>query len=184
MGKSKSTIVCFFLFFLIFHLFTCGCIVWVISAPWHSLSPSPPFFPSVPGRPCSAFITSFIGEKRQAVKDSCPEIFLALLLCTRVMTHVDSSLIDLYPGYWSPSHDNLCCFRVSVLAPLEWGHKMLSCFGFSTYFWITHMLSPLVMWPQSKHIATFALDLKSAYEGEHTIFGLLSLADLTQNDVL
>jgi hypothetical protein len=40
------------------------------------------------------------------------------------------------------------------------------------------------MWSQSNHIAVFALDLKSAYEGEHTIFGLLSMADLTQNDVL
>jgi hypothetical protein len=40
------------------------------------------------------------------------------------------------------------------------------------------------MWSKSIHIAAFALDLKSAYEGEHTIFGPLSLADLTQNDVL
>jgi hypothetical protein len=39
------------------------------------------------------------------------------------------------------------------------------------------------MWSQSNHIAAFALDLKSAYEGEYTIFGLLSLADLSQNDV-
>jgi hypothetical protein len=30
----------------------------------------------------------------------------------------------------------------------------------------------------------FALDLKSAYEGEHTIFGLLGLANLVQDDVL
>jgi hypothetical protein len=37
---------------------------------------------------------------------------------------------------------------------------------------------------KSNHIAAFALDLKSTYEGEHMIFGLLSLADLTQNDVL
>jgi hypothetical protein len=29
----------------------------------------------------------------------------------------------------------------------------------------------------------FAFDLNSAYEGEHTIFGLLGLAKLTQNDV-
>jgi hypothetical protein len=28
---------------------------------------------------------------------------------------------------------------------------------------------------QSNHIAAFALDLKSAYEGEHMIFGLLTL---------
>jgi hypothetical protein len=40
------------------------------------------------------------------------------------------------------------------------------------------------MWPKSNLIAAFALDLKSAYEGEHTIFGLLSLANLTHNDVL
>jgi hypothetical protein len=40
------------------------------------------------------------------------------------------------------------------------------------------------MWSKSNNTAAFALDLKSEYEGEHTIFGLLSLADLTQNDVL
>jgi hypothetical protein len=40
------------------------------------------------------------------------------------------------------------------------------------------------MRPKSNHIAAFALDLKSASEGEHTIFCLLSLADLAQNDVL
>jgi hypothetical protein len=40
------------------------------------------------------------------------------------------------------------------------------------------------MWSQSNHTAACALDLKSVYEGEQTIFGLLSLADLTQNDVL
>jgi hypothetical protein len=37
---------------------------------------------------------------------------------------------------------------------------------------------------KSNNIAAFALDLKSTYEGEHTIFGLLSLADLAQDDVL
>jgi hypothetical protein len=36
------------------------------------------------------------------------------------------------------------------------------------------------MCPKSNHIAVFALDLKSTYEGEHTISGLLSLANLTQ----
>jgi hypothetical protein len=46
------------------------------------------------------------------------------------------------------------------------------------------MCSPLVMWSKPNHIAAFALDLKSTYEGDHTIFGLLSLADLAQNDVL
>jgi hypothetical protein len=37
---------------------------------------------------------------------------------------------------------------------------------------------------KSNNIATFALDLKSAYEREHTILGLLSLANFSQNDVL
>jgi hypothetical protein len=35
-----------------------------------------------------------------------------------------------------------------------------------------------------KSLVVFALDLTSAYEGEHTIFGLLGQANLTQNDVL
>jgi hypothetical protein len=39
------------------------------------------------------------------------------------------------------------------------------------------------MWPKSNQIAVFALDLKSAYKGDHTIIGLLSLANLTQDDV-
>jgi hypothetical protein len=43
------------------------------------------------------------------------------------------------------------------------------------------MCSPLSVWPKSNHIAVFALDLKSSYEGEHTSFGLLSLANLAQN---
>jgi hypothetical protein len=159
--------------------------------PLPTLSPLPPL---VTGRYCSALITDFVEEKRQAqwkqsvfpswVEDRYTEIFLALLSCTRVMTHVDSLLTDLYPGYWSPSHDNLCCFKVSILVPLEWGHQTLSCFGFSAYFYITQICSPLIMWSKSNHIAAFALDLKSVYEGEHTIFGLLSLADLTQNDIL
>jgi hypothetical protein len=85
------------------------------------------------------------------IKDSYPEIFLSLLSCTHVMTHVDSSLTDLYPDYWSPSHDNLCCFKVSVLVPPEWGHQMLSCFGFSTYFYITQMCSPLSCDPVQPH---------------------------------
>jgi hypothetical protein len=40
------------------------------------------------------------------------------------------------------------------------------------------------MWSKSNHIAAFALDLKSAYEGEHMIFGFLRLTHLTQNDAL
>jgi hypothetical protein len=40
----------------------------------------------------------------------------------------------------------------------------------------------LSVWPKSKNITAFALDLKS--EGERMIFGYLILANLTQDDVL
>jgi hypothetical protein len=38
------------------------------------------------------------------------------------------------------------------------------------------------LWSKSSPLAVFALDLMSTYEGEHTIFGLLGQANLTQND--
>jgi hypothetical protein len=34
------------------------------------------------------------------------------------------------------------------------------------------------MWSKSNPLVVFALDLMSAYEGEHMIFGLLGLANL------
>jgi hypothetical protein len=40
------------------------------------------------------------------------------------------------------------------------------------------------MCSKSNPLVVFALDLMSAYEGEHMIFGLLGQANLTQNDVL
>jgi hypothetical protein len=40
------------------------------------------------------------------------------------------------------------------------------------------------MGPKSNNITAFALDLKSAFKGEHIIFGLLSLANITEDDVL
>jgi hypothetical protein len=41
-----------------------------------------------------------------------------------------------------------------------------------------------VMCSKSNPFVVFALDLMSACEGEHMIFGLLGQANLTQNDVL
>jgi hypothetical protein len=38
-----------------------------------------------------------------------------------------------------------------------------------------------IMCSKSNPLVVFALDLMSAYEGEHTIFGLLGQANLTQN---
>jgi hypothetical protein len=49
---------------------------------------------------------------------------------------------------------------------------------------LQYVLSSLAMWPKSNNIVVFALDLKSTNEGEYVIFGLLSLANIAQNDVL
>jgi hypothetical protein len=101
-----------------------------------------------------------------------------------VPTLVDSSLSDLFTSSWSPSHIDLYCFKVSVLVSLQWRHQTLSCLGFPTYPCTYHMCSSLSMWLKSNHIAIFALDLKSTYEGEHMIFGLLSLANLDELAIL
>jgi hypothetical protein len=54
---SKDGCFCF-----IIHLFTCACIVWVISPP---CPPHPPFPPPplLAGRTCSALISNFVEEK-------------------------------------------------------------------------------------------------------------------------
>jgi hypothetical protein len=92
-------------------------------------------------------------------------------------------LTDLYTGYWSPSHDNFCALR--FLYKLLWSGDT-ECFhvlGFYLFLYHPNVLSPFHV-IKSNHIATFALDQKSAYKGEYMIFGLLGLADLAQNDVL
>jgi hypothetical protein len=40
-----------------------------------------------------------------------------------------------------------------------------------------------IMCSKSNPLVVFALDLMSTYEGEHTIFGLLGQANLTQNEL-
>jgi hypothetical protein len=63
-------------------------------------------------------------------KDSNKEKFLALLPCRSVLQH---ELIHLYLTSslpWLPSHIDLCCFKFTVLAPLQWGHHTLWSFGF------------------------------------------------------
>jgi hypothetical protein len=54
---------------------------------------------------------------------------------------------------------------------------------FNLFLYLSYVPS-LVIWPKCNYIAVIALDLKSAYEGEYMIFGLLSQADLAQNDVI
>jgi len=49
-------------------------------------------------------------------------------------------------------------------------------FGFLTYPHTSLVCSRFYHVTKSNPLAVFALDLKSAHEGEHTIIGLLSLA--------
>jgi hypothetical protein len=101
-----------------------------------------------------------------------------------ITTRIDSSLTDLFTTSCSPSHYDLCHFKLIVLCPLQWEHQIFSSFGFPTYPHSSRMCSPLSVWTYSNNISAFALDLESAYEEEHMIFGLLNLANLTQDDVL
>jgi hypothetical protein len=43
-----------------------------------------------------------------------------------ITTLIDSSLSDLFTTSWSPSQIDLCHFKVTLLAPLQWGHQTLS----------------------------------------------------------
>jgi hypothetical protein len=112
-------------------------------------------------------------------KGSYTERFLALLLCTCVL---QPKLIHLYlTSSLFSSHLPIVTF---VVLRLQWAHQTLSSFGFPNFPYSSCMCSPLSMWSMSNNITAFVLGLKSEYEEEHTIFGLLSLANLAQNDFL
>jgi hypothetical protein len=76
-----------------------------------------------------------------------------------ITTRIDSSLSDPFTASWSPSHIDFCHFKVTVLAPLQWGHQTLSSFGFPTYPHSSCMCSPPSMWPNSNNTAAFDLEL-------------------------
>jgi hypothetical protein len=63
-----------------------------------------------------------------------------------ITTQIESSLPDLFTTSLSPSHIDLCCLKVTVLSPLQWGHQTLSSFGFPTYPHSSHMCSSLSVW--------------------------------------
>jgi hypothetical protein len=100
-----------------------------------------------------------------------------------VTIQINLSLPDLFTISQSPSHIDLCHVKVTVLVPLQWVHQTLSSFGFPAFPYSSCVHSPLSVWAKSNNIAAFALALKSAYEREHTIFDLLHLANLAQDDL-
>jgi hypothetical protein len=60
-----------------------------------------------------------------------------------ITTQIDSSLPDLFTTFRSPSHIDLCRFKVAILAPLQWTHQILSSFGFPAFTYSSCMCSPL-----------------------------------------
>jgi hypothetical protein len=62
-------------------------------------------------------------------KDSYTERFLALLPWTCVLlTHIDSSLADLFITSWSPFHSGLFQFKIAIFSPLQWAYQPHSNF--------------------------------------------------------
>jgi hypothetical protein len=113
-------------------------------------------------------------------KDSYTERFLGLPPCTCVL---QSSLVHFYQTYL------LLLGLIPIVAPanLRLLYLLLNkehinhiwVLGFLPFAYSTHVCSPLSVWPTPNNITAFVLGLYSAaYEREHVIFGLLSLANL------
>jgi hypothetical protein len=57
-------------------------------------------------------------------KDSYTEIPSIASMHMCIITWIDSSLPELFTTSWSPSHIDLCHFKVTVLALLQWAHQI------------------------------------------------------------
>jgi hypothetical protein len=69
------------------------------------------------------------------------------------------------------------CLRLLYLLLYSEHINHIQVLGFLPFPYSSHVRSPLSVWPMSNNITVFVLDQKSTYEGEHGIFGLLSLAN-------
>jgi hypothetical protein len=111
-------------------------------------------------------------------KDSYTERFLALLPCTSVL---QPKLVHLYQiSSLLPSPLPIVAlgqFKITLLALLQWAHQPHVRFRFPSLSLFLLSVFPLSVWPMSNNITAFVLCLQSIYEGEHVIFGLLSLAN-------
>jgi hypothetical protein len=103
--------------------------------------------------------------------------FVTMHLC--IETNIDSSLPDLLITSWSPSHSGLCQFKITLFIPQQRAHQPHSSFRSLFLSLFLPCMFSMCVWPMSNNITPFVLDLKSANEGEHAIFVLLSLANFT-----
>jgi hypothetical protein len=164
-----------------FYLFICAYIVWTIS-PSYPLSHPLPLLPTPLSSRHNMFFPLLQLCWREDISNNKKDVYYT---CTCVLhmhmcitSQTDSSLPDLFTTSQSPSHSDLCSFKVTLLTPLQWAHQTILSFRFLTSPYFSCMCSPLRVWPKSNNITAFVLGLNSSYEGEHMIFGLLSLANL------
>jgi hypothetical protein len=107
-------------------------------------------------------------------KDGHIERFLVLLPCTCVLVHlyqISSLLPGPLPIVASAS------LRLLYLLLYSEHINHIQVLGFLPFPHPSQAHSPLTVWLMSNNITAFVLGLQSAYEEEHVIFGLLSLAN-------
>jgi hypothetical protein len=113
-------------------------------------------------------------------KDSYTEWFLTLFPCTCVLqptlVHFYHTSLLLPSALHIVASTNLRLL-FSLLNREHINHIQVLVFLSFLYFY--HVCSPLSVWLMSNNITAFVLGLHFAYEGEHVIFGLLSLANFT-----
>jgi hypothetical protein len=152
---------------------------------------SQPSIPPLPSKACSALFYNFVEEKTRNNKkdilfllvwdkDSYTEWFLTLFPCTCVLqptlVHFYHTSLLLPSALHIVASTNLRLL-FSLLNREHINHIQVLVFLSFLYFY--HVCSPLSVWLMSNNITAFVLGLHFAYEGEHVIFGLLSLANFT-----
>jgi hypothetical protein len=149
--------------------------------------------PLLLGRTCSTILFSDfverenIGDNKKDIafllvwdKDSYTERFLALFPCTCVLQLTTQSCHLCQTTSLLPGHLPIVAsvsLRLLYLLLYSGPINHFEVLGFLPFPYSFCMYSPLSVWPMS-NITAFVLDLKSTYEGEHVIFGLLNLANL------
>jgi hypothetical protein len=121
-------------------------------------------------------------------KDSYTERFLALFPCTCVLQPNPNWFISTRPlHYFTTSQSPIVTsvsLRLLYLLLYSRHIKHFQVLVFLPFPWSSCTHSLLSVWPMSNNITAFVLGLKSAYEGEHMIFGLVSQANFDLYDVL
>jgi hypothetical protein len=127
---------CFFFFGLLTHLFICAYIVWAIFPPCPLPSPSSPHCQAEPVLPSYSILLKrrHNQQERHSVfaswdKGSYIERFLALLPCTSVL-QPELILHDLFTTSQSPSHSDLCRFKVTISLLYSGDIKHFQVLGF------------------------------------------------------